>query len=603
VDPLLTSLGIEVAAGAIVETSTAVAAALQRWAKKDEVRRLFDEIDKRFGDVPGLSSTGLEPLGADLEFLQLLAVFFFKGAFPRDDFARVIERHVGATADLEPREVAEQVADAIHDFSARARADDRELFAIEVLREDLRREFGELRQEVRSVEQIRHVSAEWAPPLARTALQRLVVSDPADVAPLQDALAGHADPRSLIEGLIGDPPRWLTDGTHKTWSGLGEVASAYGLWSVSAEEFLRASEYAGANRAMLIARAAADSLISGDEETYRELLARAEALDAGQAQVILSSLRSITDLAERLRRLDEAPVQAETRHQAALDVARAVAQLDLGQWEEAEETLARVEAADRDHLGLRELRPALVISRNRERAAKGASVDVRALRDAAAETLALREDLHESFRFGEAAQLLARAVEALAVAGDRAEAAELLTRIREEERSDRDAALALAASALAAGEPDLARDLGPADAVTERERLARAEAAAFADDAAACLEAVPVLDELLESADPAVRAEAAFARQVAALTEGVDSSDAAERLLAVESPALAALLKAERMKRDAIRTQPSVCCFSSTTTSASCAGWFAGLGRAMTGAAFSSFRARSSRKTHLRKIS
>ena len=263
-DPLLTALGIDLAAGAILD----IPGALARWAKRDEVQQLFIEIDKRFGNVPGLSSTALAPLGADPEFLQLLAMFFFKGAFPHDSFVDLIEPHVGATAELSPRGVAEQVADAIHDFGARARAEDRELFAIDVLREDLRRQhdeqmrrFNELRQEIQGIQQIRHVSAEWAPPLARAALRRLVESDPAEVAPLQDALEGRDDPRRVIEGLVNDPPPWLSNGSYKRWSAVGEVASAYGLWSVSVDAFVQASERPGANRAGLIARAAADALI------------------------------------------------------------------------------------------------------------------------------------------------------------------------------------------------------------------------------------------------------------------------------------------------------------------------------------------------------
>ncbi len=551
-DPLLTALGIEVAAGAILD----IPGALARWAKRDEVQQLFIEIDKRFGDIPGLSSTGLAPLGSDPEFLQLLAMFFFKGAFPRDSFVDAIEPHVGATAELAPREVAEQIADAIHDFGARARTEDRELFAIEVLREDLRRQhaeqmrgLNELRQEIQGIQQIRHVSAEWAPPLARAALRRLVESDPAEVAPLQDALGEGDDPRRLIEGLVNDPPPWLSNGNYERWSAVGEVASAYGLWSVSADAFLQASERPGANRAALIARAAADALIAGSEERYNELLARAEALDRGDAQVILSGLRPLTDPAERLRRLEEAQQQEEPRHETALAVARAVAQLDLGMWEEAEATLATVAAADPDHLGLRELQAALVISRSRERAARGESVDVRSLRAAAEQTLALRTDLLASFRFGEAGQLLARASEALSLADERAAAVDLLRDVREEERSDREAALALTAAALTAGAPDLARSFAPDAPTTERERLASAEAAAFSEDAAIAHGAVPVLDDLLESDDPSIRGEAAFARQVAALTESIDSSERAQLLLREEAPALAALLEAERLKR------------------------------------------------------
>jgi hypothetical protein len=353
----------------------------------------------------------------------------------------------------------------------------------------------------------------------------------------------------LIEGLINDPPPWLSSGSHKRWSALGEVASAYGLWSVSADAFLRASEYPGANRAALIARAAADAMIAGNQERYRELLARAEALDRRDAQVILSGLRAVSDPAERLRRLEEAPRQAEPRHEAALAVARAVAQLDLELWDECEKTLAAVAATDPDHLALRELRAALVISRSRERAARGESVDARSLRRPSQQLLTLRTDLLASFRFGDAGQLLARASEALSLAGDRGAAVDVLRDVRDEERSEPESALALTASALTAGDSELARNFAPKAPATERELLASAEAAAFSDDAAVARKAVPVLDDLLESDDPSIRGEAAFARQVATLAGDVESSEQAQRILHDEAPVLAALLEAERVRR------------------------------------------------------
>src|SRR5689334_5221902 len=112
-DPLLTALGLELAAGTALDTGKAVLRGLLGWAKGDEVEALFGELDQRFGAVPGLTTVGLAPLRDDPEFLRLLATFWTTGQFPRDEMVATIERHVGATQDRTPHELAEQVADAI----------------------------------------------------------------------------------------------------------------------------------------------------------------------------------------------------------------------------------------------------------------------------------------------------------------------------------------------------------------------------------------------------------------------------------------------------------------------------------------------------------
>jgi hypothetical protein len=561
VDPLLTALGIEVAAGAFVD----VGGALLRWAKRDEVGRLLDEIESHLSETPGLSATALAPLREDSEFLRLLAVFFFKGVFPREEFVAVIEPHVGSTAELDPVEVAGQVADTIRDFGARARDKDRELFAVEVLREELRQQHQEqadvlrdIRQEIQGVRQVRHVTVEWAPPLARDALQRLLDTDPEDVAAFEDALSGQSDPRSLIQGLVNDPPGWLQESSFKRWTALGDLASGYALWEASAKAFEHASDLPGANRAALLARAASGYKLSHQDDRHLELLAKAENLAPDELQVALTRAPLISPASERLGYLQAVPPQSEPRKQAALRVAIALAQLEESLWDEAERSLAEVTELDPGNLGARDLRIGLALGRARSLASRGELVDVQALRQAAADSLELRDGMIASFRFGEAGHLLARAAEVCALSGDNKRAVELLGEARPEELANREAALALGLAALAAQDPALAASLLPQDAGTELERLAYAEAAAFSDDAAIAADSVAPLEELLASTDESVRAEAAFARQVAALTGEIDPSDDARQILETESPAMAALLDAERMRRsgqeiDAVR--------------------------------------------------
>jgi hypothetical protein len=547
-DPLLTALGIELTAGIAIETGKAVAGALLGWAKSDEIARLFTELDERFGAVPGLTATGLHPLREDTEFLQLLALFWTTGSFPRDEMVAVIEQHLGHTEEQTPRDLAEQLADAINLFSARARADDRELFAIEVFRQSVTTQLEMLRDQMGSRPVVRHITLDWAPPLTRDRLERMLGEAPSDLAPLEEALRGSDDPRQIIVGLVQHPPTWLAEASHRTWEALGDVAEAYALSQEASAAFEEAADRPGANRGALVARSAEHAFIAGNAQGGEALLAKARELDEQHAQVVMAHLRSAASPEERLTILDEAPSQASAPAQAALDVARATAQLEMGRWEDAEGLLDAVRASVPEHPALRELGPMLVLERNRGPASNGEQVDVPALREAASAFLRLRQDVLAAFRFSDAARLLARAVTALAMAGDRDEATALLGEIDDQQTIDREATIELMGAALAVGNPELARTLAPNDPQDDRERLAAAQAAAFSSDDTAAGDAITTLDLLLSSQDGAIRAEAAYARQVAALAEGIDPSTTAQGILENESPSLAALLAAQQVR-------------------------------------------------------
>ena len=289
-DPLFAALGLELAAGTIVNAGKAVAGALLGWAKGDEVTRLFLELDSRFGSTPGLSASGLEPLRSDPVFIQLLALFWSTGSFPRTEMVYAIEPHLGATRTQTPRDLAEQIADAIDLYSARARGSNQELFAIEALRQSVTAQLEVLRSEVRAtaMPSVRHITVDWAPPLTRDRLERMLADGAADLAPLEEELRGRADPRPIIRGLILHPPAWLGAASRRTWEALGEIADGYGLWREASAAFEHAAGQPGADRAMLLARAAANARLGGDADRHKRLLDDARALDAGHAQVVLA---------------------------------------------------------------------------------------------------------------------------------------------------------------------------------------------------------------------------------------------------------------------------------------------------------------------------
>ena len=320
-----------------------------------------------------------------------------------------------------------------------------------------------------------------------------------ELATLEAALAGLQDPRQTIRGLVDDPPGWLAEEISSMLDALGEVANGYGLWELAGKAFERAADLPGADRPALLARAALDAQLAGDEARYRTLLERAEALDAADAQVVLARLRPGMGPDERLGILKQAPHQEDDRREAALNVSRAIATMDLGDLDEAERLISDVRASIPNHVALRELEAALVVGRNRVAAAQGKRVDTRGLRDAAHESLSLRDDLIASFRFSESGRLLARAITALALAGEDDDTAPLLDAVLDEERENDVARTELLEAALTAGHPEAVQRLAAPDATGDEEQLLLAQAAALGHVPAEVRGAVETLDRLLDS--------------------------------------------------------------------------------------------------------
>jgi hypothetical protein len=548
VDEFLSALGVQHVGPAITITK-AVATTLRSWARGDEVTNLFLELESRLEDVPGFTATALGPLREDVEFLQLLALYWQTAEFPREPMVSVLEAHLGETATASPRDLAEQLADAIELFSARARKKDRELFAIEAFRQNFDARLEELRVDLRRRD-VRHVTIDWVPALGRDRLKRLLDESPGNLAPLEDELKGLADPRRRIVGLIGDPPGWLdAEDDYRTWAAVGEVADTYGLFTDAAHAFLRASELPGADRPKLIARAAVCFRLADDQDRYEELLTRARELDPRNAQVVLAEVAVLSDPNDRLARLSEAVDDGDPRNSAALLGATAVAHLERRDWDSADQAIDELETIQSDHLAIRALRPRVAIERNRERAALGNSVDPIALADASGQLEALRNDLNASFRHEEAGRTLAQAIEALALADDDAGARRLLDEISAEELQDAESTADLAHAALLSGAQDRALALleGLDD---ERSALLRVEAVVHAGDAESIAAVLPELDRLVSDAvfEP-VRHKAAYIRQVAAIDPEIDPSPDAQRMVEAEEPAIAALLAAERLYR------------------------------------------------------
>jgi hypothetical protein len=524
---------------------------LLEWGTGNEVGRLFLELEKLFGDdVPGLTAVGLHPLRGDTNFLQLLGWYWARGDFPREPMVEAIEPYLGDAPDASAHELAERVAEAIRRYSARVlKKKDREMFALEALDSTVTGAFETLREEIRTARPAaRPVTVEWAPPLTRDRLRRMLEENAEALAPLEAELREAANPQEKVRELLRVPPPWLVDGAPKSWEGLGEIAEGYGLWAESATAFDKGAERPGADRVQLVSRAAVAAWIAGDKTRYQMLLGKAEKLDGHHSQVTIARALGEEDATARLALLDAASMPEEPRPAAALNIARAIAQTELGNWDAAEALIEQVRSSVPDHQGIRELGPQVVFLRNRERVAEGATPDIPALRRAAADLMVLRDDLLAAYRYCDSAKILARATQALLTADEEASARELLSQVRDEEKTDEEAALQLAAAAINLGERELARKLLPQQPNDERQHLVIAELDLLTNEAETVRRAVKELNRLMRSKDETIRAQAAFAREVAAFKSGVRRSQLAAAILKEHEPRLAVLIEADRLR-------------------------------------------------------
>jgi tetratricopeptide (TPR) repeat protein len=145
VDPYLAAVVVELVANRIDKASARALTQLHAWSQGDQVSRLFMELDRRFGTLPYLSATGLEPLRGDPKFVALLAAAAVTGEFDVDAVKNRVLQHVGPTETATADEVAERVASEIRRLLPRTERSDREaiLLSIDLLRSEfIEREAG-----------------------------------------------------------------------------------------------------------------------------------------------------------------------------------------------------------------------------------------------------------------------------------------------------------------------------------------------------------------------------------------------------------------------------------------------------------------------------
>lgn len=375
------------------------------------------------------------------------------------------------------------------------------------------------------------------------AVERLAERNHPAAAQVRAALRAGGPERAAE--LVRKPQAWTEEGGSALWAALGEICDAAGRFAEAEQAYLTAAERPDVDdRARQLVRAAVAAEHGGDAEHASELLDRAEGLHADNPAVLLARARREPDPTKVLALLDRVspvdPPQAVLRELTA-----ASAHLARGDEQAARQGVARARDLDPDDEMADELDAVIELIVAQRALPEEKPLDPAALRRAGERFERLSEGLQRG-RPGAAAALLARGAQALALAGDERRAGALLDRALAL-GADRDARETLAEAAMLLRRFDDVLAVVPDDG-EEEHRLLRANARVLGGGAADVADAAGMLEELLPSDDDAVRSRAAFTRLAAAShSREVPWHEGAERIVAAENPAAAAIVKAERL--------------------------------------------------------
>jgi aspartyl-tRNA(Asn)/glutamyl-tRNA(Gln) amidotransferase subunit C len=498
-----------------------------RALKPSEVDRLIRLI---IAERPELAAeVDLAALQDDEDFRTVLTSLFVRGDVNAADVAGALEAHLHGRN-------GKALAEAVLERVWRVADDDRTALVVELQRS------GTARPVL--------LSLEWVPAPARNALRRLSEVDEGGFVDLDAELRDKDDKPEALLRLVSARPRWVRDGSWELWTTIGHLFAAYGRWTPSEEAFLEASDRPGADRPMLLAKAAEAALAAGRLDRYSELVGLAQAEQPDHPDVKLVLARRNDDPEEILALLEG--VQPERAAQlAAVEATRSMALMALDRLDEAYSAWARAREVDPQHPMVRELEPTLTLVEQTGRLKARQEIDVAALRRAVDQFLALKYELDELGRTSEGARFLARAAEAALLGGESVRALRLLkTALSGANDSLESGARAhLARVALELEQPELALELVSATGDDEESQLiwAIAVVQSNSDDLKGALSS---LKAFVQSGSPRTAEQAAFALLTGA-TENVDVPwDAeAESFLASIHPELLPILRAQFLVR------------------------------------------------------
>jgi hypothetical protein len=332
---------------------------------------------------------------------------------------------------------------------------------------------------------------------------------------------------------------------------VARIVAHEGAFSEAEEAYLWASQLPGISdnvRARQLVRASGMAQVYGAEDRSRAHLDAARELAPDHPGVAVAEARRSRDGTWALSRL--ADVVPENDHERALlHATRAQAHLALENESEARNELALARAADAAGLAVRELESIVALVEAQRRLGRGENPDKEALLKAGEEFHDLRTGLDTQARWEESALLAARSAEAYALAGDRAQAGEVLGSVARLDRVSSDARLSLGRTALLSQRADLALIFIDDADESPAARLLQANAHAIASDDDGRNAALDTFAELLSCGDDEVQVGAAFALLIEATEDqGVEWSEAAATVARGRNAAGVAILRAEHLR-------------------------------------------------------
>lgn len=529
--------GLEGPAGSLA-LRLAIAAG-RRFARTTEFERLCGRLAERFSDRVPYGADDYAAWAADDALAAALGRYTSTPhQFDRAALVAAITPLVGALDDDTSAETfAGLVADAIRDEVPMAKTGD----------ELVRFETDRIRQAIDASSRPRDLDQDvsWAPIRAHHVLRRLLQEDPDGFAQLSRSLKGR-ELSIELKGLVGDPPRWLTNARAGAWESIGRLCEITGLWPEAQLAYEEAVERPGAERANDLIAASGAAGYAGDTDAKKELRRRAEALPGGHPMVELIAIWEEDDPDERLRSLEALGDTGDQETDGLIAYVRTITLLDVGDIEAAEQVAAMAKELAPWSPVVREAAPAVVVARNRERRLAGHATERGRLLEAAEEFRQLRDDLRMSRRFAESGGMLERVAECQTLA-DRGDLARVTLReALDEELAASDIALRLAETAVNAGDPDLAEVLlGHFRGSHPAAELMRAHLALRHPERRQ--EAVTTLDRLVAEGGH----EAAYIRLIAAVpaTDEVPWSNGAEAIFRKREPVVASFVKSEWYER------------------------------------------------------
>lgn len=164
--------------------------------------------------------------------------------------------------------------------------------------------------------------------------------------PLLHWLHGSTLDKAAVQALIHEPPKWLSEGSPRTWRLLGDLAQAYDDFPDAVLAYLRAADEGAASADRLRARAAYMLFTLGQDNT-QQLDAIADSADPF-VSIVRAAARQEWSFVAAHDRVDE----SEPADRLFLQLLHVIALVQLGNWQGAREQAMRLHEDSPDAPGV-----------------------------------------------------------------------------------------------------------------------------------------------------------------------------------------------------------------------------------------------------------